>query len=48
MSEVYAFEENVVKISGDRYVTYPPKEYQEKFRKHHERKVKALVIIESE
>ena len=48
MSEVYAFEENVVKISDDRYVTYPPKEYQERLRKHHGRKVKALVVIEGE
>jgi len=48
MAEIYVFEASIVKISGDRYVIYPPKEYQEKLRKHHGRRVKVLVVIESE
>ena len=48
MTEVYVFEASIVKISGNRYVIYPPKEYQEKLRKHHGRKVKVLVVVESE
>jgi len=42
------FEASIVKISGDRYVIYPPKEYQEKLRKHHGKRVKVLVVIETE
>ena len=48
MSVVYVFEGRVVKYAGDRYVIYPPKEYQEKLRKHHGRRVKVLVVVESE
>ncbi len=48
MSIVYMFEASVVKISGDRYVIYPPKDYQLKLRKFHGRKVKVLVVIESD
>ena len=48
MSAVYVFEGKVVKYAGNRYVIYPPKEYQEKLRKHHGRKVKVLVVVESE
>jgi len=48
MTEVYVFEASIVKISGNRYVIYPPKEYQEKLRKHHGRKVRVLVVVESE
>jgi len=48
MSAVYVFEASIVKISGNRYVIYPPKEYQEKLRKHHGKKVKVLVVVESE
>ena len=48
VSTVYVFEVSVVKISGNRYVIYPPKEYQEKLRKHHGKKVKVLVVVESE
>jgi len=47
MSEVYVFEASVSKYSGNRIVLYPPKEYQEKLRKHHGRRVKVLVVIES-
>jgi len=48
MSTVYVFEASVVKISGNRFVIYPPKEYQEKLMKHHGRKVKVLVVVEGE
>jgi len=48
MSTIYVFEASIVKISGNRYVIYPPKEYQEKLGKHHGRKVKVLVVVESE
>jgi len=48
MAEVYVFEASIIKISGNRYVIYPPKEYQEKLRKHHGSKLKVLVVIESE
>ena len=47
MSTVYAFDASIVKISGDRYVIYPPKEYQEKLKKYHGKKAKVLVVIES-
>ena len=42
------FEGKVVKYAGDRYVIYPPREYQEKLGKHHGRKVKVLVVVEGE
>jgi hypothetical protein len=48
MSLVYMFEASVVKISGDRYVIYPPKDYQLKLRKLHGKRVKVLVVIESD
>jgi len=48
MSTIYVFEASVVKISGNRYVIYPPKEYQEKLGKHHGKKVKVLVVVEGE
>jgi len=47
MSIVYVFEGKIVKYAGNRYVIYPPKEYQEKLRRHHGRKVKVLVVVES-
>jgi hypothetical protein len=40
------FEATIVKYTRDRIVIYPPKEYQEKLRNHHGRKVKVIVIIE--
>ena len=46
MSVVYSFEGKVVKFAGNRYIIYPPKEYQEKLKKHHGRRVKVIVIIE--
>jgi hypothetical protein len=48
MNLAYMFEASVVKISGDRYVIYPPKDYQLKLKKFHGRKVKVLVVIESD
>jgi len=48
MGAIYVFKASIVKISGNRYVIYPPKEYQEKLGKHHGKKVKVLVVIESE
>jgi hypothetical protein len=48
MGIIYVFEATVVKYAKDRYVIYPPKDYQEKLRKFHGRKVKVLVIIESD
>jgi len=48
MTEVYVFEATVSKYSGERIVLYSPRECQEKLRKHHGRKVRALVAIESE
>jgi hypothetical protein len=48
MSLVYMFEASVSKYSGNRIVLYPPKDYQLKLRKFHRRKVKVLVVIESD
>jgi hypothetical protein len=48
MSTIYVFEASVSKYSGNRIVLYPLKDYQEKLRKFHGRKVKVLVIIESD
>jgi len=48
MSVVYVFEATIVKYTRDRIVIYPPKEYQEKLRKYHRRKVKVQVVIEPE
>jgi hypothetical protein len=48
MSIVYIFEASVSKYSGNRIVLYPPKDCQEKLRKFHGRKVKVLVVIESD
>jgi len=46
MSVVYMFEASVVRISGDRYIIYPPKDYQLKLKKFHGKRVKVLVVIE--
>ena len=48
VSLVYNFEAKIIRYGGGRYVLYPPKEYQEKLKKHHGRKVKVVVIIEPE
>jgi hypothetical protein len=48
MSTIYVFEASVSKYSGNRIVLYPPREYQEKLRRFHGKKVKVLVVIESD
>jgi hypothetical protein len=48
MSLVYMFEASVSKYSGNRIVLYPPKDYQERLRKFHGKRVKVLVVIESD
>jgi len=48
MGTIYVFEATVVKYAKDRYVVYPPKEYQEKLRKLHGEKVKVIVVKESD
>ena len=47
MVSIYVFEGRVVK-SSQRYLIYPPKEYQEKLRRLHGEKVKVIVVKESE
>ena len=47
MCEVYMFDAFVSKYLGDRVVLYPLREYQEKLRRHHGKKVKVLVVMES-
>jgi len=48
VSLVYCFEAKIIRYGGGRYVVYPPREYQEKLRQQHGRKVKVIVIIEPE
>jgi hypothetical protein len=48
MSQVYVFEAKVVRFSKSRYIIYPPREYQEKLRRFHGRRVKVIAIVESE
>ena len=48
MSVVYVFEATVVKYTKDRYVIYPPKDYQEKLKRLHREKVKVIVVKESD
>ncbi len=48
MSLVYNFEAKIIRYGGGRYVIYPPKEYQEKLKQYHGRKVKVIVIMEPE
>ena len=47
MVSIYVFEGKVVK-TGEKYLVYPPKEYQEKLKKLHGKKVKVIVIEESD
>jgi hypothetical protein len=47
MSIVYVFEGKVIKYARDRYVIYPPKDYQEKLKRPHGEKVKVIVVKES-
>jgi len=46
MVSIYIFEAKIVKTTG-KYLIYPPKEYQEKLKKLHGRKVKVIVVEES-
>jgi len=48
MSYVYIFDAKIIKYGGGRYIIYPSKEYQEKLKKYHGKKVKVIVIIEAE
>lgn len=42
------FEGKVIKYGCGRYVIYPPKEYQVKFRKLYGEKVKVIVVKEGD
>ena len=48
MSKVYVFEAKVVSYGRGRHIIYPPKEYQEKLRKHHGKKIKVIAVVEEE
>ncbi|MEM3935725.1 MAG: hypothetical protein QW141_05595 [Ignisphaera sp.] len=47
MVSIYVFEAKIVKTMR-KYLIYPPKEYQEKLSKLHGKKVKVVVIEESD
>lgn len=47
MVSVYVFEAKIVK-TGEKYLIYPPKEYQEKLKKLHGEKVKVIIIKEND
>jgi len=47
VGSIYVFEAKVVK-TGEKYLLYPPKRYQEKLKKLHGEKVKVIVIKESD
>jgi hypothetical protein len=44
MYNIYVFEGRVVEYTKDRYITYPPREYQLKLRRFHGRRVEVAVI----
>jgi len=46
MSIVYVFEAKIISYGRGRYIIYPPKEYQEKLKKYHGKKIKIIAIIE--
>lgn len=46
MVSIYVFTGKIIK-TGVKYLIYPPKEYQEKLKKLHGKKVKVIVIEES-
>jgi hypothetical protein len=48
MSKVYVFEAKVIRFSKNRYIIYPPREYQLKLEKFHGRRIKVIIVIESE
>ncbi len=41
---MYSFEAKIMKYGGGRYVIYPLKEYQERPKQFHGRKVKVVII----
>jgi len=47
MVSIYIFDAKVVK-TGEKYLIYPPKEYQEKIKRLHGEKVKVILIKESD
>jgi len=47
MVSIYVFTGRIIRTSR-RYMIYPPKEYQEKLAKLHGKKVKVIVIEESD
>ncbi len=47
MVSIYVFEGKVIK-TGIKYLIYPPKKYQDKLKKLHGRKIKVIVIEESD
>jgi len=47
MSIVYVFEAKVISYGRGRYIIYPPKEYQEKLKQLHGRRIKVIVVKES-
>jgi len=47
MVSIYVFERKVIRTMK-RYIVYPAKEYQEKLEKLHGKKVKVIVIEESD
>jgi len=47
MVSIYVFDGKVIKTMN-RYIVYPPKEYQEKLKKLHGKKVKVIIIEESD
>jgi len=48
MSLVYVFEAKIISYGRGRYIIYPPKQYQEKLKQFHGRKIKIIAIIEEE
>ncbi len=48
MSIVYVFEAKIISYGRGRYIIYPPKQYQEKIKKHHGKKIKVIVVVEEE
>ena len=47
MVSIYVFDGKIVRTAG-KHLIYPPKEYQEKLKKLHGKKVKVIVIEESD
>ncbi len=45
---VYVFEAKIISYGRGRYIIYPPKEYQEKLKKHHRKRIKIIAVIEEQ